>query len=127
MKDYKFFCFNGVPQYLYIASDRNKINKELKFDYFDIDFNRLPLRQAAHPNCTYDIERPKTYCEMVRIVAELSKGIPQVRIDLYEVNGRIYFGEYTFFNQGGWVPFIPEEYDYIWGEQIVLPDDTKTK
>lgn len=122
LKDYKFFCFNGEPKYLFIASDRNKGKQEVKFDYFDIDFNRLPLRQAAHPNSTYDIERPKTYHEMVRIAAELSKGIPQVRIDLYEVNGHVYFGEYTFFHHGGMVPFVPEEYDYIWGDQITLPD-----
>lgn len=126
LKDYKFFCFNGVPKYLFIASDRNKGKQEVKFDYFDINFNRLPLRQAAHPNSTYHIEQPGKYEEMVKLAAELSKGIPQVRIDLYEVNGQVYFGEYTFFHHGGMVPFIPEEYDYLWGEQIVLPDDTKT-
>ncbi len=122
LKDYKFFCFNGVPKYLFIASDRNKGKQEVKFDYFDIDFNRLPLRQAAHPNSTYHIERPRKYDEMVKLAAKLSKGIPQVRIDLYEVNGQVYFGEYTFFHHGGMVPFIPEEYDYIWGDQITLPD-----
>lgn len=122
LKDYKFFCFNGEPKYLFIASDRNKGRQEVKFDYFDIDFNRLPLRQAAHPNSTYPIERPKKYEEMVRLASQLSKGIPQVRIDMYEVNGQVYFGEYTFFHHGGMVPFIPEQYDYIWGEQIVLPD-----
>lgn len=122
LKDYKFLCFDGVPKYLFIASDRNKGKQEVKFDYFDIDFNRLPLRQAAHPNSAYHIERPMKYDEMVKLAAELSQGIPQVRIDLYEVNGRIYFGEYTFFHHGGMVPFIPEEYDYIWGEQITLPN-----
>ena len=127
LKDYKFFCFNGVPKYLFIASDRNKVGQEVKFDYFDIDFNRLPLRQAAHPNSTYSIERPKKYEEMVRLASQLSRGIPQVRIDLYEVNGQVYFGEYTFFHHGGMVPFIPEQYDYIWGEQIVLPSNKKIK
>lgn len=124
LKDYKFFCFNGVPKYLFIASDRGMGQNTVKFDYFDIDFNRLPMRQAAHPNSTYDIKKPKKYDEMVKIAAELSKSIPQVRIDLYEVNGQVYFGEYTFFHHGGMVPFIPEEYDYIWGEQITLPNET---
>ena len=125
LKDYKFFCFNGVPMYLFVASDRNKVKQEVKFDYFDINFNRLPLRQAVHPNSTYPIEQPRKYEEMVALASELSKGIPHVRVDLYEVNGRVYFGEYTFFHHGGMVPFVPEEYDYIWGEQILLPDDVQ--
>ena len=125
LKDYKFFCFNGTPKYLFVASDRNKGKQEVKFDYFDINFNRLPLRQAAHPNSTYPIERPQKYDEMLELATELSKGIPQVRIDLYEVNGHVYFGEYTFFHHGGMVPFIPEEYDYIWGEEILLPEKSQ--
>ena len=125
LRDYKFFCFNGEPKYLFIASDRNKAGQEVKFDYFDIDFNRLPLRQAVHPNSTYLIERPQKYEEMIGLVSQLSKGIPQVRIDLYEVNGQVYFGEYTFFHHGGMVPFIPEEYDYIWGKQIILSNNKK--
>ena len=125
LKDYKFFCFSGTPKYLFVASDRNKGKQEVKFDYFDINFKRLPLRQAAHPNSTYHIERPQKYDEMLRIATELSKGIPQVRIDLYEVNGRVYFGEYTFFHHGGMVPFIPEEWDYRFGELICLPEKNR--
>lgn len=127
LKDYKFYCFNGEPKYLFIASDRNKGGQEVKFDYFDINFNRLQLKNAAHPNSTYDIKQPETFHEMIKIAAELSSGIPQVRIDLYEVNGHVYFGEYTFFSGGGWKPFDPEEYAYIWGEQIILPSSAKRK
>lgn len=121
LRDYKFFCFNGEPKYLFIASDRSKGNKEVKFDYFDVNFNRLPMRQAAHPNSNYDIRRPKTFDEMLSLAKVLSKGLIQVRIDLYEINGKVYFGEYTFFHHGGFVPFIPEKYDYEWGNEIKLP------
>ena len=121
LRDYKFFCFDGVPLYLFIATDRQKGDDQVKFDYFDIDFNRLPMRQAIHPNSTYDIPKPDTYDEMVDIASKLSKGIPQVRIDLYEVNGRVYFGEYTFYHHCGLVPFIPEKYDRIFGDHITLP------
>lgn len=121
LRDYKFFCFNGTPQYLFIASDRSKGKSEVKFDYFDIDFNRMPMRQAVHPNSTYEITRPKRFDEMIELASNLSKDLIQVRIDLYEINGKVYFGEYTFFHHGGFVPFIPSECDLEWGEKIFLP------
>lgn len=121
LRDYKFFCFSGEPQYLFIASDRNTPGREVKFDYFDMEFNRLPVAQSVHPNSEYAIEKPKSFDTMVSIARKLSAGFPQVRIDLYEIDGEVYFGEYTFFHCGGFDPFIPEEYDYIWGDKIKLP------
>lgn len=121
LKDYKFFCFNGEPMYLFVASDRNKPDTDVKFDYFDIAFNRLNLRQSVHKTSTYDIQRPKHFDEMIRLTKVLSKGIPHVRIDLYEANDQVYFGECTFFHHGGFVPFEPERWDKVWGECILLP------
>lgn len=118
IRDYKFFCFSGVPKYLYIASDRNKGEKHVKFDYFDIDFNRLDLVQTSHPNSKVSPKKPKCYNQMTSIASKLSKGIPHVRIDLYEVKGKVYFGEFTFYHHGGFVPFEPPTYDRLWGEQI---------
>lgn len=120
LKDYKLFCFNGKVYYLFIASDRNKPGEEVKFDYFDRDFNRLPLRQAVHPNSSYDIKKPENYEGMVTLAEKLSVGLPQVRVDFYDINGKIYFGEYTFFHHGGFVPFIPEKYDWEWGGKMNL-------
>ena len=122
LRDYKFFCFDGKVEYLFIASDRNKPGEEVKFDFFDRNFRKLPMRQAVHPNSNYHIQKPKTFEQMIEIAEKLSQNIPAVRIDLYEVNGQVYFGEYTFFHHGGMVPFIPEEYDVIWGEKIKLPN-----
>jgi hypothetical protein len=60
--------------------------------------------------------------QMKELAAQLSKGLPEVRVDLYEVNGHIYFGEYTFFHHDAIVPFHPDEWDFIWGEEIKLPE-----
>ncbi|MFI3202178.1 MAG: ATP-grasp fold amidoligase family protein [Eubacteriales bacterium] len=120
--DYKIFCFNGVPQYFYIASDRHLGSKNTKFDYFDIEFNRIDMRQAQNHCSNTLFFRPKCYDKMIEIASVLSKGIPQVRVDFYIANDKLIFGELTFFHQGGFGPFIPEKFDDIWGEKIKLPN-----
>lgn len=120
LRDYKFFCFNGVVKYLFIATERQS-GGEVKFNYFDADFNALDIVQR-HPMSDKKIEKPAMFEQMKKIAAKLSEGLPEVRVDLYEVNGRIYFGEYTFFHHGGIAPFHPDKWDLIWGENIILPD-----
>lgn len=119
LRDYKFFCFDGKVKYLYVATERQ--SGHLKFNYFDDDFNALDLWQG-HPMSEKSIEKPMAFEQMKALATKLSKGLPQVRVDLYEVNGKIYFGEYTFFSLGGVAPFHPDKWDYIWGEQIHLPE-----
>lgn len=125
LNDYKFFCFDGQVKYLFIATDRQKTGEEVKFDYFDSNFTHLNLIQH-HPMSGKEITKPKTFDEMKRIAEVLSKGIPQVRCDLYEIDGKVYFGEMTFFHHGGVVPFHPEKWDYEFGSWIKLPEK-KTK
>lgn len=120
LRDYKFFCFDGVVKYLFIATERQS-GGEVKFDYFDADFNHLDIVQR-HPMSGKKIEKPLMFEQMKELAAKLSKGLPEVRVDLYEVDGRIYFGEYTFFHHGGIAPFHPDKWDFIWGEQIHLPE-----
>lgn len=120
LRDYKFFCFDGVVKYLFIATERQS-GGEVKFNYFDADFNDLGIVQT-HPMSDKKIEKPKMFEQMKELAAKLSKGLPEVRVDLYEVDGKIYFGEYTFFHHGGIVPFHPDKWDFIWGEQIRLPE-----
>ena len=120
LRDYKFFCFDGVPRVMFIASDRFNKEEETKFDFFDMEFNHLPFRNGL-PNATKPIERPAEFDEMRMLASKLSKGIPQVRVDFYDVNGQIYFGEMTFFHWSGFVKFDPEEWDYKIGEMIELP------
>ena len=120
LKDYKIFTFNGEPKVLFVASDRNKPGEDVKFDYFDINFKKLNLRQTAHKNSDYEINKPSKYDEMLNVTRILSKDIPHVRIDLYDINGEVYFGEYTFYHHSGLVPFEPSDYDLIWGDMIDL-------
>lgn len=118
LRDYKFFCFDGVPKAMFIASDRNV--GATKFDYFDLDFNRLNIRQR-YPNRRETVERPKTFEQMIEAARVLSRGIPHVRIDFYEVDGRMYFGEYTFYHFSGFAPFDPPEWDETFGSWLRLP------
>lgn len=76
-----------------------------------MDFNHLQFTNG-HPNATVPIEKPSKFEEMKDIVSRLSQGIPHVRVDLYQINGKVYFGELTFFHWSGFVPFNPEEWDY---------------
>ena len=118
LKDYKFFCFNGEPKMMFIATDRGS---DTKFDFYDIDFNHLPFTNG-HPNANKKIKRPKNYSKMLALAAKLSFGIPHVRVDFYNINGKIYFGELTFFHWSGLVPFEPEEWDYKLGNWLKLPE-----
>lgn len=120
LKDYKIFCFNGEPRLLFVATDRLKKEEETKFDFFDTDWNHLPFTNG-HPNNPNPIEKPRNFNEMLDIARKLSVGIPQVRIDLYNCNGTIYFGEITFFHWSGTKAFEPKEWDYKLGNMINLP------
>lgn len=118
LRDYKFFCFNGIPKALFIATGRQSHGPF--FDFFDMDFNYLPIING-HPNAPTVPERPETFEEMKSIVSQLSKGIPHVRVDVYEINGKVYFGEITFYHFGGWVPMKPEKWEKVFGDWLVLP------
>lgn len=120
LKDYKFFCFDGEPKVLFIASDRPH---NTRFDFFDMEFNHLPFTNG-YENAERKLNKPEKFDQMVDIAKKLSKNIPHVRIDLYNINGKIYFGEFTFFHWGGMVPFVPEEWDYEFGNWLILPNKT---
>lgn len=120
LKDYKFFCFDGEPKTMFIATDRSNPKEETKFDFFDMSFEHLPFTNG-HPNSTKKIIKPKGFNEMKKLAKTLSKDFPHVRIDFYDINGKIYFGEITLFHWSGFVPFEPEEWDYKFGEWIKLP------
>ena len=118
LRDYKLFCFNGKFEIMFIATNRQG-KGDTYFDFFDRDFRHLPFTNG-HPNAPIIPHKPVKFDEMVTLAEKLSKNIPQVRIDFYEVNGRVYFGEATFFHWSGFVPFEPEEWDYKIGQMIDL-------
>jgi hypothetical protein len=119
LRDYKFFCFDGEVKAMFIATDRYK-NEETKFDFFDENYNHLPFTNG-HPNAAIPPSKPLRFEEMKQLAAKLSKGIPQVRVDFYEIQGKVYFGEMTFFHWSGMVPFKPAQWDYTFGSWIKLP------
>ncbi len=120
LKDYKFFCFDGEVKCLFVATDRGLAEEETKFDFYDLEWNHLPFTNG-HPNSMKQIKKPTNFEEMVSISQKLSQGIPHVRIDLYSINGRTFFGEFTFFHWSGLTPFVPDIWDYKMGEWLNLP------
>ena len=107
---------------LFIATERASATEETKFDFFDEHYEHLPLTNG-HPNAPVLPEKPVNFEKMKELAGVLSKGVPQLRVDFYEVNVKIYFGELTFFHWSGMVPFEPEEWDYKFGQWIQLPKD----
>lgn len=117
--DYKLFCFDGKMKALFIATDRFTSGEETKFDFFDENFNHLPFTNG-HPNATKPIKKPESFQQMKDLAEKLSQKIPHVRVDFYCTNGKIYFGELTFFHWGGFKRFEPEEWDFKFGEWFKL-------
>lgn len=122
LKDYKFFCFDGEPKMLFVATDREKENEETKFDFFDTEFRLLPFTNG-HEHAQVTPAKPKGFDTMMELARKLSKGIKHVRVDLYDVNGKVYFGEMTFFHWSGFVPFEPEEWDTKIGKWLILSEE----
>ena len=121
LRDYKFFCFNGEAKVLFIATNRQNQESDTCFDFFDMDYNHLDVRNG-HPNAKEMPEKPRSFEKMISLAEILSQGIPQVRIDFYEVNGKPYFGEMTFSHFGGMTPFEPDDIDRRMGDWIKLPE-----
>lgn len=118
--DYKVFAFDGAAKLMFVAIDRDKGSRDLKFDFYDMDFNRLQIRNG-HDNSDIQISRPENLSLMRKIAQELSAGFPHVRVDFYEVDGRLYVGELTLYHFSGLVPFEPAQWDLRLGEWIMLP------
>lgn len=121
LKDYKFFCFNGEPKLLFIAKDRPYATK---FNYYDMNFKKLPFKQH-YENFNDCIEKPKGFDKMVELSKKLSKNIPHVRVDFYDINGKVYFGELTFYHFSGFEKFEPEDWDRTLGDMLKLPKEKK--
>lgn len=121
LPDFKLFCFDGKPEVLFYASERfNKEGHPPYFTYYDMNLTTLPIQSKGHQNDP----RPlmiENWDEMKRLAAKLSEEWPHLRVDLYTINGKIYFGELTFHHDGGFVPFIPDEWDLKLGNMIKLP------
>ncbi len=119
LKDYKFMCFNGKVKCIFVCTDRFKSG--LKITVFDTQWDKLQIKVCNTENKT-DIPKPYNFEKMIELAEKLSQRIPFVRIDFYEVNRKIYFGEITFFPESGYEVFEPEDWLKKMGEWIKLQD-----
>lgn len=117
--DYKIHNFNGVPKIILVCSERFSASG-LKEDFFDHNWNHLELCRPSHPNSSNIIEKPKSFDKMIEFSRILAKDIPFVRTDFYEVNGKLYFGELTFYPASGLEAFSPDYWDNILGSWLTI-------
>ncbi|MFY0992443.1 ATP-grasp fold amidoligase family protein [Halomonas sp. C05BenzN] len=121
-EDYKFFCFNGKTSFLYVIQGRFS-EDGIRLGVYDSNFRRMNVsRRGIRP--LEEAERPKHFEEMVEIANRLSHGFPHVRVDLYNVSGKIYFGELTFYSASGYAAFEPDSFDRDVGRLFTLPDQS---
>lgn len=120
--DYKFLCFNGKPYYCWVDFDRFGNHKR---NIYDMQWNLQPFNQWTYGNYEDAVKKPDNFEKMIEIVGILCEGFDQVRVDLYDVDSYIYFGEMTFTNGNGMEIITPDKYDYVLGELWKL--DTKDK
>ncbi len=119
LTDYKFFCFNGVPKFCQVIRDRHTCES---IDFYDMAWNHqgfVGLNPVARNGLT-PVARPEHFDEMKGICKTLSANIPFLRVDLYEINGDVYFGELTFYPASGFGHFTPPEWNKRLGELIQL-------
>ena len=117
INDYKLFCFNGEPKLILVITGRRAEKHE---DYFDADYNWLPEIHTFHTSSEHCPPKPKCFEKLIQYAKILSAGIRHVRMDFYEINGKVYFGEYTFYSGGGFELFHPDEWERQLGDWIDL-------
>ena len=118
LKDYKFFTFNSVTKCIQVDYDRFTNHKRA---YYDTSWKRLPFTTCYPSDYSIEIDKPDNFEEMKKIVDKITSTIENnkfLRVDLYSINEKIYFGELTFYPGSGFEKFFPEEWDYKLGEMI---------
>lgn len=116
LKDYKILCFDGEPKYIWVGSNYDP----MWFDLYSTDWENMHVKWGydAGPEM---LPKPEKLNELLEVAKKLAKGLPHVRVDLYSIGGKIYFGEYTFFTWAGLMKLDPQEWDAKLGELIKLP------
>lgn len=117
-KDYKIFCFDGVPKYIQVDIDRQKNHRR---NIYDAEWNLMPFEILYQEAWDTRIDPPKKLAEMLEVARKLSAGFCFVRVDLYYVQEQVRFGEMTFYHGSGYEPFRPSEYNRVFGDHIRLP------
>ena len=118
LKDYKFFCFNGKPKIMYVSND---IARNAKTDFFDMDYKHLDMRMKD-PNSESIPPKPEQFELMKSLATKLCQRFPHVRVDFYIVDNKVYFGELTFFHNGGFQKIYPSIWNLRLGNWIIMPN-----
>lgn len=120
IRDYKLFCFNGTPKFFYVSEGLEN-HQTAKISFLDLNFNFMPFKRKDYKSFDEVPEKPINLDLMIKFAKVLSKGIPHLRVDFYEIDGKLYFGELTFYTCSGFIPFYPEEWDLKLGKKLKLP------
>ncbi len=113
LQDYKFICFDGKAYYCWVDSDRFHGHKR---DVYDMDWNLQDWHQYSYSHSEIPVEKPDNFERMKELAERLAQGFSHVRVDLYNVDGKIYFGEMTFTNSSGFEKIEPIDADYMLGK-----------
>lgn len=118
--DYKFMCFNGKPKYIQINNDRDGKHY---VDFYDLAWNKQQVTYESYQVSNHVLDKPPRLADMIQLAKELSEPFPFARVDFYNLDSRIIFGEITFFPGGGLWPLVPVDgnHDITFGEHIQLP------
>ncbi len=117
-KDYKFLCFNGEPLLIHVDVDRFGDHRR---NFYDLQWNLLPVK-LVKKNSDEKVARPKCLEEMIEVVRKMSRPFDFVRVDLYDICGKVYAGEMTFYPHGGSGPFSPPQYEIEYGDKLHLTE-----
>lgn len=120
LTDYKIFCSYGIPKLIYVITGGHGGREHL--DYFTTDWKHISVRNGKLPNADKPLDKPKNLDELLKYASVLSKPFPIVRVDLYNENNKIIFGELTFLATGGTPKYDPPEYDFEFGKMFPIKE-----
>lgn len=124
--EYKVTCFNGKVEFITICRGiaHSEFSKR-KNDFYDTKFNFLPFKTTYYDNSHVENKKPAFWDKMIEQSEKMAEGTHYLRVDFYDINGELVFGETTFFTWSGFMKFDPPEYDRILGDRLILPIDNK--
>lgn len=122
ISDYKFYCYDGKPKFLYMSQGL-EVHETARISFLTLDWQFAPFRRSDFKPFDKLPKKPNQYEKMLEICKTLSKGLPFVRVDLYEISNQVYFSEMTFYPCNGSMPFYPKEWDVKAGEMLTLPEE----
>lgn len=125
--DYKIWCFNGRPHCVFVCANRDIENHKVDFVIYDLNWNKLTRYLTPMFENSFECPRPENFDEMLSVASKLSEGLPQVRVDLYNIRGKIYFGEMTLSSNFGMMPYFTSEALLKMGELVKLPKRSNTE